>query len=43
VLGLTAFGLSFAIGVGFLGPESGRLAKLIEAEGNADGPSPPAL
>jgi uncharacterized membrane protein len=39
VLGLTAFGLSFAIGVGFLGPESGRLAKLIEA----DGPESPAV
>jgi uncharacterized membrane protein len=39
VLGLIAFGLSFAIGVGFLGPESGRLAKLIEAEG----PDSPAV
>lgn len=38
VLGLIAFGLSFAIGVGFLGPQSGRLAKLIEAEG-ADSPA----
>jgi hypothetical protein len=39
VLGLIAFGLSFAIGVGFLGPESGRLAKLIDAEG----PDSPAV
>src|ERR1700758_2112600 len=39
VLGLIAFGLSFAIGAGFLGPESGRLAKLIAAEG----PDAPAV
>lgn len=39
VLGLIAFGLSFALGVGFLGPESGRLGKLIELEG----PESPAV
>jgi uncharacterized membrane protein len=39
LFGLIAFGLSFAIGVGFLGPESGRLAKLIDAEG----PEAPAV
>jgi uncharacterized membrane protein len=39
VLGLVAFGLSFAIGAGFLGPESGRLAKLVAAEG----PESPAV
>jgi uncharacterized membrane protein len=39
ILGLLAFGLSFAIGAGFLGPESGRLAKLIDAEG----PDSPAV
>jgi uncharacterized membrane protein len=33
LLGLIAFGLSFVIGVGFLGPESGRLAELIRAHG----------
>jgi uncharacterized membrane protein len=33
ILGLIAFGLSFVIGVGFLGPESGRLAELIRAHG----------
>jgi uncharacterized membrane protein len=33
VLGLIAFGLSFVIGVGFLGPESGRLAELIREHG----------
>jgi uncharacterized membrane protein len=38
VLGLIAFGLSFVIGAGFLGPESGRLAKLIDT----DGPESPA-
>jgi uncharacterized membrane protein len=32
-LGLVAFGLSFLIGVGFLGPESGRISKTIAAEG----------
>ena len=39
VLGLIAFGLSFAIGIGFLGPESGRLANLLETEG----PESPAV
>ena len=39
VLGLIAFGLSFLIGVGFLGPESNRLAQLIEREG----PESPAV
>ena len=33
VLGLIAFALSFAVGAGFLGPESGRIAKIIEREG----------
>jgi uncharacterized membrane protein len=33
VLGVIVFGLSFAVGAGFLGPESGRLAKLIDTEG----------
>jgi len=33
VLGLIAFGLSFAVGAGFLGPESGRIAAVIEREG----------
>ena len=33
VLGIISFGLSFALGVGFLGPESGRLAQLIERGG----------
>jgi uncharacterized membrane protein len=39
VFGLIAFGLSFALGIGFLGPESGRIGKLIEAEG----PDSPAV
>jgi uncharacterized membrane protein len=39
VLGVIAFGLSFALGAGFLGPESGRIAKLIEKEG----PDSPAV
>jgi uncharacterized membrane protein len=39
VLGLIAFGLSFALGAGFLGPESGRIAELIEKEG----PDSPAV
>jgi uncharacterized membrane protein len=39
VFGLIAFGLSFAIGIGFIGPESGRLAKLLDAEG----PESPAV
>ena len=33
VLGLVAFGLSFVLGAGFLGPESGRIAKVIERDG----------
>jgi uncharacterized membrane protein len=33
VLGLIAFALSFVIGAGFLGPESGRIAQAIEKEG----------
>lgn len=33
VLGLIAFGLSFVIGAGFLGPESGRIAQTIERHG----------
>ena len=39
VFGLISFGLSFALGAGFLGPESGRLAALIEQEG----PDSPAV
>ena len=33
VLGLIAFVLSFVIGAGFLGPEGGRIAEVIEKEG----------
>ncbi len=33
VLGVIAFGLSFALGAGFLGPEGGRIAELIEQQG----------
>ena len=33
VLGLIAFGLSFLLGAGFLGPESGRIADLIAEHG----------
>jgi uncharacterized membrane protein len=33
VLGLIAFALSFAIGAGFLGPETGRIAAVIERDG----------
>src|SRR5919109_1266485 len=33
VFGLIAFALSFAIGAAFLGPESGRIAKVIERDG----------
>jgi uncharacterized membrane protein len=33
VLGLIAFALSFVLGAAFLGPESGRIAKIIEREG----------
>jgi uncharacterized membrane protein len=33
ILGLIAFGLSFALGAGFIGPESGRIAEIIEQHG----------
>ena len=33
VFGLIVWGLSFAVGAGFLGPESGRIAKVIERDG----------
>jgi uncharacterized membrane protein len=33
ILGLIAFALSLALGAGFLGPEGGRLAELIEQQG----------
>jgi uncharacterized membrane protein len=33
VLGLIAWVLSFAVGAAFLGPESGRIAKIVESEG----------
>lgn len=33
VLGLVAFAISFAVGAGFLGPEGGRIAAVIEREG----------
>jgi uncharacterized membrane protein len=33
VFGLISFALSFALGAGFLGPEGGRIAELIEQEG----------
>src|SRR5919201_3356506 len=33
VFGLIAFALSFVVGAGFLGPESGRIAKILESEG----------
>jgi uncharacterized membrane protein len=33
VFGLIAWGLSFIVGAGFLGPESGRIAKVIERNG----------
>jgi uncharacterized membrane protein len=39
VLGVIAFGLSFALGAGFIGPESGRIAELIEQQG----PDSPAV
>jgi uncharacterized membrane protein len=39
VLGVIAFGLSFALGAGFIGPESGRIAELIERQG----PDSPAV
>ena len=38
VFGLIAFALSFVVGAGFLGPEGGRIAAVIEREG----PSSPA-
>jgi uncharacterized membrane protein len=38
VFGLIAFALSFVIGAGFLGPESGRIAAVIQR----DGPDSPA-
>ena len=40
VFGLIAFALSFVVGAGFLGPEGGRIAALIEREGHD---SPAAL
>lgn len=33
VLGLISWTLSFVVGAGFLGPESGRIAKIVESEG----------
>ena len=39
VLGVIAFGLSFALGAGFIGPESGRISELIEKQG----PDSPAV
>jgi uncharacterized membrane protein len=39
ILGLIAFGLSFVLGAGFLGPEGGRIAELIKQEG----PDSPAV
>jgi uncharacterized membrane protein len=33
ILGLIAFVLSFALGAGFIGPEGGRIAELIEKQG----------
>jgi uncharacterized membrane protein len=39
ILGLIAFGLSFVLGAGFLGPEGGRIAELIEQQG----PDSPAV
>jgi uncharacterized membrane protein len=35
VFGLIAFALSFVVGAGFIGPEGGRIAALIEREGPA--------
>lgn len=32
-VGLVVWLLSFAVGAGFLGPESGRIARIVEAEG----------
>ena len=39
ILGLVAYGLSFLTGLLFIGPESGRIGKAIEAEG----PDSPAV
>jgi uncharacterized membrane protein len=39
VIALVLFAVTFAAGAGFFGPESGRIAKLIEAEG----PTSPAV
>ena len=36
LFGLIAWGMSFVVGAAFLGPEGGRLAKLIEAKGPED-------
>jgi len=36
LFGLIAWGVSFVVGAAFLGPESGKLAKLIEAKGPED-------
>ena len=36
LFGLIAWGVSFVVGAAFLGPESGRLAKLIETKGPED-------
>ena len=36
LFGLIAWAVSFLVGAAFLGPESGRLAKLIETKGPED-------
>ena len=36
LFGLIAWGVSFVVGAGFLGPETGKLAKLIESKGPED-------
>jgi uncharacterized membrane protein len=36
LFGLIAWGVSFVVGAAFLGPESGRLAKLVETKGPDD-------
>lgn len=36
LFGLIAWGVSFVVGAAFLGPEAGRLAKLVEAKGPDD-------
>ena len=36
LFGLIAWGVSFVVGASFLGPESGRLARLVEANGPED-------